>query len=126
MRANFLSLTAGSPRFESHSPGLANQAAVSEWLKLLGSKEGQEQFNIKKGSICARTDCDPKLFDAIGQRTIKDFSSNAIVPTIAHGSAMKGSFVSALHDEMGSFALKGDVQQTAANLEKQAKDLGIR
>jgi glucose/mannose transport system substrate-binding protein len=106
--------------------GAPNQAAVAEWLKLLGSKEGQEQFNIKKGSICARTDCDPKLFDPIGQRTMKDFSSNAIVATIAHGSAMKGSFVSALHDEMGVFALKGDVQQTAANLEKQAKDLGIR
>jgi glucose/mannose transport system substrate-binding protein len=106
--------------------GAPNQVAVAEWLKVLGSKEGQEQFNIKKGSICARTDCDPKLFDPIGQRTMKDFSSNNIVPTIAHGSAMKGSFVSALHDEMGNFVLKGDVNQTAANLERQAKDLGIR
>jgi glucose/mannose transport system substrate-binding protein len=106
--------------------GAPNQPAVAEWLKLLGSKEGQEQFNIKKGSICARTDCDPKLFDPLGQQAMKDFASNAIVPTIAHGSAMKGSFVNALHDEMGVFALKGDVNQTATNLEKQAKDLGIR
>jgi glucose/mannose transport system substrate-binding protein len=106
--------------------GAPNQAAVNEWLKVLGSKEGQEQFNIKKGSICARTDCDPKLFDPIGQRTMKDFNTNKIVPTIAHGSAMKGSFVSALADEMGIFAQNGDVNQTANNLEKQAKDLGIR
>jgi len=106
--------------------GAPNQGAVNEWLKVLGSKEGQEQFNIKKGSICARTDCDPKLFDPIGQRTMKDFNSNKIVPTIAHGSAMKGSFVSALNDEMGIFAQNGDVNQTASNLEKQAKDLGIR
>jgi glucose/mannose transport system substrate-binding protein len=106
--------------------GAPNQPAVAEWLKLLGSKEGQEQFNIRKGSICARTDCDPKLFDSIGQRTMRDFSSNNIVPTIAHGSAMKGSFVSALHDEMGIFALNGDVPKTAANLEKHAQDLGIR
>ena len=106
--------------------GAPNPAAVQEWLKLVGSKEGQEQFNIRKGSICARTDCDPKLFDPIGQRTMKDFSKNKLVPTIAHGSAIKASFVSALHDEMGVFAQQGDVEQTAANLEKQAKDLGIR
>lgn len=110
----------------SQPSGAPNQAAVGEWLKLIGTKEGQEQFNIRKGSICARTDCDAKLFDPIGQRTMRDFSSNNIVPTIAHGSAIKGSFVSAIHDEMGNFILKGDVQQTAANLEKQAKDLGIR
>jgi glucose/mannose transport system substrate-binding protein len=110
----------------SQPEGAPNPAAVGEWLKLIGTKEGQEQFNIRKGSICARTDCDAKLFDPIGQRTMRDFSSNNIVPTIAHGSAIKGSFVSAIHDEMGNFILKGDVQQTANNLEKQAKDLGIR
>ena len=31
--------------------GAPNDVAVNEWLKVLGSKEGQEQFNIKKGSI---------------------------------------------------------------------------
>lgn len=110
----------GQPR------GAPNQAAVGAWLKLLGSKEGQEQFNIRKGSICARTDCDPKLFDPIGQRTMKDFASDVILPSIAQSSAMKSSFVSALNDEMGVFLQQGNVTRTAENLEKQAKDLGIR
>ena len=106
--------------------GAPDQAAVTQWITLLGSKNGQEQFNIRKGSICARTDCDPKLFDAIGQRTMKDFASKIILPSFVQGSAMKGSFVSALNDEMGVFVQQGDVAKTAGNLEKQAKDLGIR
>ncbi|MBB6097805.1 glucose/mannose transport system substrate-binding protein [Deinobacterium chartae] len=103
-----------------------NVANGKVWLEALGSKAGQEAFNVKKGSICARTDCNPKLFDPIGQRTMKDFAKDQLVPSIAHGSAVKESFASAINDEMGVFLQKGDVNATATRLEQQAKSLGAR
>ena len=41
-----------------------NRQNALNWLKIAGSKAGQEAFNPKKGSICARTDCNQALFDA--------------------------------------------------------------
>ena len=42
--------------------GAPNPTQATAWLKVAGSKEGQEAFNPIKGSICARTDCDKSLF----------------------------------------------------------------
>ena len=47
-----LSDTFGLPK------GAPNPDAVNCWLKVVGSKDGQEAFNPLKGSVCARTDCD--------------------------------------------------------------------
>ena len=47
--------------------GAKDQANLENWLKLAGSKAGQEAFNPKKGSICARTDCDPALVQRLSE-----------------------------------------------------------
>jgi len=105
--------------------GAKNQANLEAWLKLAGSKAGQEAFNPKKGSICARTDCDPKLFDEYLQSAMKDWSSNAIVPSVVHGAAAVEKWATVYKDILGTFATKGDVAAAQKSLQQACVDNGV-
>ncbi len=63
----------------------ANPEATEAWLTVAASKEGQEAFNPLKGSICARTDCDPSLFSEYSQEAASDWSSDTVVGSLTHG-----------------------------------------
>ena len=63
------------------------------WLKVCGSREGQDAFNPLKGSIPARTDPDLTKYDDYLKETIEAFKNNKIVGSIQHGAAAKQSFV---------------------------------
>ena len=91
-----------------------------KWIKVCGSQEGQAAFNPKKGSIPARTDVSPSIFDSIAQKFIAEFKTDSLTPSIAHGSAAPEAFASGLNDEMGQFVQKKDVNGSAANIAKLA------
>ena len=93
-----------------------------DWLRLVGSKEGQEAFNPLKGSICARTDCDPKLFGPYLQWAMEQWKKDAIVPSLAHGAAAKESWAAAINDAMSLFVTQKDVAQTQKLLVQAAAD----
>lgn len=95
------------------------------WLKVLGSKEGQEAFNPKKGSICARTDCDPALFNAYLQSAMVDWSQDAIVPSVVHGAAAIESWVTDYKDAIVLFVATGDTAGTQAQLQQACVDAGV-
>ncbi len=95
------------------------------WLKVVGSKEGQEAFNPKKGSICARTDCDPNLFNEYLQSAMVDWSQDAIVPSVVHGAAAVESWVTDYKDAITLFVATGDVAGTQAQLQQACVDAGV-
>jgi glucose/mannose transport system substrate-binding protein len=101
-----------------------NMENAQNWLKVCGSKEGQEAFNPKKGSICARTDCDPKLFNAYLQSAMVDWGKDAIVPSVVHGAAAIESWATSYKDTMQLFVTSGDVAATQASLQKLCVDAG--
>jgi glucose/mannose transport system substrate-binding protein len=90
------------------------------WLKVCGSQEGQAAFNPKKGSIPARTDVSPSIFDAIAQQFIAEFKTDTLVPSSAHGSATPPNFANAVNEEMGQFLQNKDVTKTSNNLQARA------
>jgi len=106
--------------------GAKNPVATKEFLKVVGSVQGQIAFNLKKGSIPARVDVPSDVFDLIAQQTIKDFASNELVPSCAHGSATLELFVISLNDELSIFIQKFDSNATMNALEAAAKDAGVR
>jgi glucose/mannose transport system substrate-binding protein len=79
-----------------------------EWLKLAGSKEGQDTFNPVKGSIPARTDGDSSLYTGYLAMPLADWTSEetTIVGSLAHGvvadNAWKAEIDSALQEFVGS------------------------
>ncbi len=102
-----------------------NMQNAQNWLAVCGSLEGQEAFNPQKGSICARTDCNPQLFNAYLQSAMQDWSADAIVPSVMHGAAAIESWVSDFKDAMTLFISAGDVGTTQAALQAACVEAGI-
>ncbi len=102
-----------------------NKENAINWLKVCGSKAGQEAFNPKKGSICARTDCDPALFNEYLQSAMVDWSQDAIVPSVAHGAAAIESWLTDYKDVITLFVASGDVASAQAGLQQACVDAGV-
>lgn len=111
--------------------GAPDPEAAKQWLEVAGSKAGQEAFNPKKGSICARTDCDPEAFKVVPETypyltsAMEDWKSNAIVPSVVHGAAAYESWATDYKDTMTLFVSGGDVAATQTALAGLCVDAGI-
>ena len=53
--------------------GAGNREGALAWLRVAGSKAGQDAFNPVKGSIPARSDGDRSLYDAYLQSSMADW-----------------------------------------------------
>ncbi len=102
-----------------------NRDNAIAWVKVCGSKAGQEAFNPKKGSICARTDCDPALFNEYLQSAMADWAMDAIVPSLVHGAAAIESWVTDFKDAIVLFVPSGDVASTQAALQQACVDADV-
>jgi glucose/mannose transport system substrate-binding protein len=105
--------------------GVKDHDNAIAWLTVAASKEGQEAFNPKKGSICARTDCNQSLFNPYSQSAAKDWTSNTIVPSVVHGAAAIEKWSTQYQTAMALFADKGDVAGATTNLQKACTDAGV-
>jgi glucose/mannose transport system substrate-binding protein len=114
-----LSDTFGLPK------GAKQPEATKMFLGVLGSKAGQEAFNILKGSICARKDCDYSKFDAYLQSSAADWSKDAIVPSLAHGAAASEGWTTSITDVIAAFVTSQDVAAAQAGLAQACTDAGI-
>jgi glucose/mannose transport system substrate-binding protein len=108
-----------------------NRDNAIAWLKVAGSQAGQEAFNPKKGSICARTDCGDAAFAAVPEThdyltsAAEDFKSDEIVPSVMHGAAAFESWTTAYKDIIIQFASAGDVEDAQNALQQACVDAGI-
>jgi glucose/mannose transport system substrate-binding protein len=89
--------------------GAPHPENARNWLRVIGSKEGQEAFNPLKGSIAARTDVNRDLFSPYHQWSMDSFASDALVPSCAHGQAASPAFQQALYDASVAFVTDKDV-----------------
>ncbi|MBV7364240.1 ABC transporter substrate-binding protein [Actinomycetaceae bacterium TAE3-ERU4] len=80
---------------------------AKSWLNTISTKEGQIAFNSIKGSIPARSDLTPEeiaKFPEYQQSAMKDFASDTIVPSIAHGAAVPAPVSNDMSDALAKFA----------------------
>ncbi|HEY5730537.1 MAG TPA: ABC transporter substrate-binding protein [Anaerolineales bacterium] len=96
--------------------GAPDEGGAMAWLKVAGSKEGQEAFNPVKGSICARTDCDPSLFGEYLQSAMDDWASNIVVGSLTHGVVANDSWKSEIDTALGAFVEAGNVEGFQSSL----------
>jgi len=87
--------------------GAKNQTAAEAWLKVVGSEEGQNAFNVLKGSIPARTVVDTADYDQYGVNAIGEFAAKervramwTLVPPALEGD---------MNEVFRQFVLDGDV-----------------
>jgi glucose/mannose transport system substrate-binding protein len=91
--------------------GLARTTSSTRWLTVAASREGQDAFNLVKGSIPARTDPAADRYDGYQRSAIAAFKRSAIYPT--YGAATPGVYVRGLEAALGAFAADGDVGKAA-------------
>jgi glucose/mannose transport system substrate-binding protein len=120
--------TEGTFMWLSDSFGLAKGAphpeAARAWLEVAGSKEGQDAFNPKKGSIPARTDADKSLYDEYLQWSIEQFASNELAPSAAHGAATTNAYQTAFHNALEVFSSNpGEPEDLVNALTEAVNDL---
>lgn len=91
-----------------------NRENVLNWLRLMGSVEGQDIFNPLKGSIAAHFDSDLSKYSVYGQSAAADWGSNTVVGSEAHGMVANETFMSGFADVIEGFLNTGDASATAA------------
>lgn len=91
------------------------------FLKICGSREGQDAFNPIKVSISARTDADRTKYDEYLQEAMDDFANNEGVPSIQHGAAVKQSFLLDYDIALADLAANRDVEKCRGMLVEAAK-----
>lgn len=118
--------TAGTYLLLSDSFGLPKGVKYRDnavnWLKVCGSREGQDIFNPIKGSIPARTDLDPSLYDEYQLSAIEDWKSNTLVGSLQHGAAAKQSFLLDYNLALNDMMASRDVASTQAALVVAAEE----
>ena len=117
--------TGGSFMMLSDSFGLPRGApdrdAAVKWLTMAASREGQDAFNPKKGSIPSRIDGDRSLYDVYLQSAMDSFRTDTIVPSVTHGAAAAEGWVNEIQDVIATFVCDQDVEKAAAALIEAAK-----
>ncbi len=101
--------------------GAPHRANAIKWLTVCASKEGQDAFNPKKGSIPSRIDGDKSLYDSYLQSAMDDFKVNNIVPSLAHGAAAAESWVTMINDVMTIFVSDKNIDKADQGLVDAAK-----
>ncbi|GKZ13704.1 ABC transporter substrate-binding protein [Haladaptatus sp. T7] len=88
--------------------------ATKKFLQYVGSKDAQERFNPKKGSIPPRTDVSKEKFGPFLSQQMDDFkNSKSQPPSVAHGLATTPETLTNLKDATASFISNWNVDKTA-------------
>jgi glucose/mannose transport system substrate-binding protein len=114
-----LSDSFGLPKDAPHRENALN------FLRAVGSKAGQDAFNPPKGSIPARTDADPSVYDEYQLEAMEAFKTNTLVPSIQHGAAAKQSFILDYAIAINNLATNRDVATAQQMLVQAAEDAGF-
>jgi glucose/mannose transport system substrate-binding protein len=94
---------------------LAHPQNAERWLRLAASREGQDVFNTRKGSIPARTDADVTRYDAYQRGAIEDFRrARLLFP--GFGTAMPDAYQAEMQAVMNAFLANRDVRRAEGAL----------
>ncbi|MFG2043308.1 ABC transporter substrate-binding protein [Dactylosporangium sp. NPDC048998] len=103
----------------SRRPDLARK-----WLVECGSADGQNLFNPLKGSIPARTDADPGLYQGYLDWALQQWRDpkTRIVGSLTHGVVANNAYNAEIDSALGLFVQHGDQGKFARTVEQQYRE----
>ena len=104
--------------------GAPDPDTTEAWLKTVASPEGQEAFNMAKGSIPANTEADTSKFGAYQQTAIKSYAGDDIVSSLAHGAAAPISWLTDITAAVAKFGSTDDLDGFQSDLADAAGKSG--
>ncbi|HET8590587.1 MAG TPA: extracellular solute-binding protein [Nakamurella sp.] len=102
--------------------GAKNPEGTKDWLRTVGSADGQKAFNLAKGSIPARTDVAADGFPPYQQWAMDEFKKDTIVSSIAHGAAVSLGWNTDISNAVSQFYGSRDVAQLQQQLVQAAQN----
>jgi len=100
--------------------GAPDREAAVQWLTISASREGQDAFNPKKGSIPSRTDGDRSLYDEYQKSAMDSYKSDIIVASVTHGAAAAEGWLALIQDTISTFVSDRNVDKAVTSLTKAA------
>nr|WP_099361199.1 ABC transporter substrate-binding protein [Fredinandcohnia onubensis] len=101
---------------------ISNPEEARKFVEYLGSTEAMKNFNIKKGSIPARTDVDMSEFGEYSKAAAEDFKEAKLYVGLAGGSATPAGHIAKVDEAMNIFVTQKDVDSFIDSL-NQARSL---
>ncbi len=101
--------------------GAPHRAAAVQWLGFLGSKKAQDTFNPLKGSIPARKDANPKLYDTYLKWALTQWKSDKLAGSLTHGVVASNAWNTDIDTALGLFLQNKDVSKFQSALSTAAK-----
>lgn len=101
-----------------------NRDGALAWLRVAGSREGQDAFNPIKGSIPARTDADRSRYDEYLLSAMDDWQSDQIVGSLTHGVVAPDTYKAEIDTALGLFLSDGDAAAFQEALVAACQDAG--
>lgn len=105
--------------------GAKDRTAAVNWLKLLGSVQGQDIFNPLKGSIAARLDSDLSKYNVYSKSAAADWKANKIVGSLVHGAVAPESFNSQFGTVMDIYLSSHNATSAANAAQAIADQVGL-
>ncbi|GAA3840325.1 extracellular solute-binding protein [Sphaerisporangium flaviroseum] len=101
--------------------GAPNKEGALAWLKVAASKEGQDAFNPKKGSIPARKDVDKALYKDYLEWDLNEWANDKLAGSIQHGVVANDAWKTAITEAVGLFLQSKDAAKLQQALAEAAK-----
>ena len=99
--------------------GAPHRAAAVQWLTFLGSKRARNTFNPAKGSIPARKDASPKLYDTYLKWALTQWKTNKLAGSVA--IVANNAWNTDIDTALGLFLQSKDVKKFQSSLVTAAK-----
>ncbi|XRQ13546.1 ABC transporter substrate-binding protein [Actinomadura welshii] len=106
--------------------GAPHRGGAIAWLKEVSSKEGQDLFNPKKGSIPARTDADKSLYTGYLEYALERWTSpdTKLAGSFWHGVTANNKWHTDIDTAVGLFLQSRDVAKLQEGLVNAAENSG--
>jgi glucose/mannose transport system substrate-binding protein len=101
--------------------GAPHRPAAVQWLSFLGSKKAQDTFNPLKGSIPARKDANPKLYDTYLKWALKQWKTDRLAGSLTHGVVANNAWNTDIDTALGLFLNNKNVGSFQSALATAAK-----
>lgn len=104
--------------------GAPNEGAATEWLRFVGSQEGQDIFNPLKGSIPARTDVDAEVYADSEYLTwaLEEWESSELAGSFWHGVTVDNRWKSDIDTALGLYLQDEDLETFQEQLNEAVQE----
>jgi len=101
--------------------GAPHRDVAVQWLKLLGSRRAQDAFNPVKGSIPARQDANPRLYNTYLKWALRQWKTDKLAGSLTHGVVANNAWNTEIDTALGLFLQSKDATKFQAGLAAAAK-----